>query len=88
MTVPVNLTPEFSPGRARIFLETEIQVHDYDVFPGAERFILFGRHTRGDHVGASVSRGTAEGRVFSAQQPDIHVVLNWFEELKSLVPAP
>jgi Tol biopolymer transport system component len=86
MAVSVDLEPEFRPSRARPVLETDIEVHDYDVFPGADRFIVLGRSATRLRAGASIARQGAEGRIFPAQSPDIHVVLNWFEELSRLAP--
>ena len=86
MTVSVDREPEFRPSRSRKVLEVDIEVHDYDVFPGGERFVVLGRSSTPDWAALSITRGIAEGRLFPAQSPDVRVVLNWFEELNRLVP--
>jgi hypothetical protein len=82
MMVPVNLEPRFQPARTREVLETIVDVNDYQIFPDGERFIVVGRTTTDQQ--ASVSATRALGRVFSAQSPDLHVVLNWFNELERM----
>ncbi len=46
----------------------------YDVSPDGQRFLVL-----------TPAAGDGEG---DAPQPEIHVVLNWFEELKARVPVP
>jgi len=87
MSVAVSLEDGFTPSRAREVLEAPIQVHDYDVYPGGERFVILGRSAAGERGGSFIARHGAMGRLFPAQSPDLHVVLNWFEELKRLAPA-
>jgi Tol biopolymer transport system component len=87
MTADVKMNPEFNPGRARMVLEAEIEVNDYDVFPGGDRFLVLGRRPTQDRAVASVARGAAQGRVFPAQSPDLRVVLNWYDELERRVPS-
>jgi serine/threonine-protein kinase len=86
MTVPVDIEPEFRPSRARQVLKVDIEVHDYDVFPGGERFVVLGRSSTPERAALSITRGLAEGRLFPSRSPDVRVVLNWFEELNRLVP--
>jgi serine/threonine protein kinase/Tol biopolymer transport system component len=81
MSVTVELDPEFKPARARVMIEADIEVHDYDVFPGGERFLVLGRSSTRERAAASIARGAAQGRLFPAQSPDLRVVLNWFDEL-------
>ncbi len=86
MTVPVDLDPEFRPSRSQKVLEVDIEVHDYDVFPGAASFVVLGRSSTSGSAALSITRGVAEGRLFPAQSPDLRVVLNWFEDVARLVP--
>ena len=87
MEVSVQLEPEFTPARARQVLEASIEVHDYDVYPGGDRFVVLGRSSTRERAAASIARPGAQGRMFTAQSPDLRVVLNWFEELSRLAPA-
>jgi len=87
MTVTVTYEPDFTPSRARKLLEASVEVHDFDVFPGGEKYVIIGRRPAHEGRSASISRGRAHARLFPARAPDIRVVLNWFEELKSLVPS-
>lgn len=77
MGVPVRLAPSFSSG-------TPIQLLDgpyllggpgraYDLSPDGERFLM-------------ITEGGEQGEAGSA--PHIVVVLNWFSELRRLVPGP
>jgi WD40 repeat protein len=79
MMVPVDLQPRFEPARARQVLETAVDVNDYQIFPDGERFLVVGRTTNDRQAAISVTRPL--GRLFSAESPDLHVVLNWFDDL-------
>ena len=48
-------------------------VQGYDVSPDGRRFVFIGQRARTE---------------IEDQPREIHVVLNWFEELKQLVPVP
>ena len=87
MSVAVSLEGGFAPSRAREVIEAPIQVHDYDVFPGGDRFVVLGRSASRERGGSFIARHGAMGRLFPAQSPDLHVVLNWFDELTRLAPA-
>jgi serine/threonine-protein kinase len=82
MVVPIVLEPEFQPSKARQVLETAVEILDYDIFPGGDRFVVLGRSSTRDKTAPSIAAGRAQGRLFPAQSPDLHVVLNWFGELE------
>lgn len=86
MMVPIEIGETLRPARAATLLELEIEVQDYDVFPDEDRFIVLARRRIANQVSAGVSRPSAQGRMFAAQSPDLHVVLNWFTELQRLAP--
>jgi serine/threonine-protein kinase len=87
LMVPVESNDPFRPARARSVLHIGIEVQDYDVFPDEERFVVLARRPRTNQTSAAISRPSAQGRMFAAQSPDLHVVLNWFTELERLAPS-
>ena len=77
MVVALETEPTVAPGRSEVLFEgvyyrPPIVVRQYDLSPDGERFLMI---TVGDQA-------TEEAA------PQIHVVLNWFEELKVRVPVP
>ncbi len=76
MAVEIVTEPAFTSRRPRLLLE---EPYDTLPLPGATydvaadgRFIVMGR----------------DGLSYESARSQIHLVLNWFEELKRLVPVP
>jgi serine/threonine-protein kinase len=85
MVVEVAQEPEFKPSRARVLTTLDIvNVHDFDIFPDGERFVIIGRAFTDSAKRTSILRGTgSHNRVFPALSPDLHIVTNWFDELEA-----
>ena len=78
MVVPVETEPTFRAGDPEVLFQQRyfdfLASRTYDVFPDGQRFLMI-----------KEGPATDDGSVPLAQ---ITVVLNWFEELKRLVPVP
>jgi serine/threonine-protein kinase len=76
--VPVQTAPAFSAGNPTKLFDTSyttaVQARSYDVFPDGRRFLMI----KDQPIDEQTSRATTASIV---------VVLNWFEELKRLVPG-
>ncbi len=76
MTVPVQMEPSFTPGTPAVVFEGNDYPsvgagRDYDVSADGQRFLML----------------KAAGGAEDADQAQIIVVQNWFEELRRLVPT-
>ncbi|MEE8326649.1 MAG: protein kinase [candidate division NC10 bacterium] len=75
MVVPVETEPEFQAGTPQVLFEGQYRSDQgdahYDVTPDGQRFLMI-KESSGDS---------------GESPPELIVVLNWFEELKRLVPA-
>jgi serine/threonine-protein kinase len=82
MVVPVETEPTFRPGTPKVMFELPPYYRssragmdrEWDIAPDGERFLL-------------VNPGEVAATDAGATQPQMIVVLNWFEELKRLVPT-
>ena len=74
VVVPVEMDPSFEPGHPSVLFESRYfdSLLSYAVAADGRRFLMIKEETATD--------GTSP-------PPQIHVVLNWFEELKRLVPT-
>ena len=76
--VPIQTTPVFSAGDSRKLFEARyfsaVQGRSYDISPDGQRFLF-------------IKDVPAANQATDYAPPNIVVVLNWFEELKRLVPA-
>ena len=74
VAVPVTFEPEFQPGPPEVLFEDRYLTNGrgFDVAPDGERFLLFKE--------AASTEDSISGH--------INVILNWTEELESLVPTP
>ena len=76
MVVGITAQPGFSAGNPKLlfegqyYYETALSSNNYDITPDGRRFVM-------------IMEGGEEGETLLTQ---IHVVLNWFEELKRLAP--
>jgi Tol biopolymer transport system component len=88
MEVPLRLEPEFRPGRARELFELKLNnVSTFDIFPDGKRFVLVGKSAANGTFRVPIIRSEgAQNRVYPAIDSNIHVVLNWSEELTTLAP--
>ena len=79
MRVPIDTERSFAPGTPEVLSEgpflpgTSGFGNNYDLAPDGQRFLMI-----------KEEGGTAS----SAPAEEITVVLNWFEELRRLVPTP
>ncbi len=75
MVVGIKTEPTFTAGSPAVLFTGRYNmggtVVDYDISPDGQRFLM-------------MKEAEGEG---SGQQGQINVVLNWFEELKRLVPT-
>ena len=77
LAAPVQTDSTFSRGTPQLLFETispSVEGRMYDIAPDGERFLLITPGAQADGADATV--------------PQIHVVLNWFEELNARVPVP
>ena len=76
MAVPVKTGPSFSPGKQELLFDGPYLLsgpgRNYDVSSHGQRFLM-------------IKLASGPGELDSP--PEIVVVLNWFEELKRLVPT-
>jgi len=80
MTVPIETEPTFTQGTVDLlfdldpyFKPSEGGNRRIDISPEGDRFLMLKKGSGSDET---------------AETPPINVVLNWFEELKRLVPTP
>ena len=80
MVVDITAQPSFQAGTPRVLFEGRFATRggnpttNFDISPDGQRFLM-------------VQESDPAGRD-QAQPTQIHVVLNWFEELKLRVPVP
>ena len=78
MVVPLDTEPIFNPGNPALLfeaghlLDTSGVARAFDIAPDGQRFLMISESAVGDSI---------------TTNSEIHVVLNWFEELKRLVPV-
>jgi len=79
MAVPIETEPTFNSGNPAVLFDVPdlLSVNGaprmFDIHPDGQQFLMI--------KGSSVTSENPLG-------PQINVVLNWFEELKRLVPSP
>jgi serine/threonine-protein kinase len=87
MAVAVETDPTFNPGNPEVLFRgnyfsgniLQIVMTHWDIHPDGERFLMIKPQGA---AGEDSAPGDAPAQVFR----NIHVVLNWFEELKELAP--
>jgi serine/threonine-protein kinase len=82
MSVSIDTTSGFVPGRAKTLLEIQhIDIQSFGVFPDGKRFIVVGPKRAKASRGAMITPGALH-RIFPTTTPELRVVVNWFEELR------
>jgi serine/threonine-protein kinase len=82
MAVSVTTEPDFVPGKERELPQPEFDVLlNWDIAPDGSRFVVVGRAATESPPTTAPRRATGSSRV-EASVPEIHVVVDWFEELR------
>ena len=82
MAMSVTTEPDFVPGKERELPQPEFDVLlNWDIAPDGSRFVVVGRAATESPPTTAPRRATGSSRV-EASVPEIHVVVDWFEELR------